>query len=159
MDVVIIKMINLKKLQEIRKNKGLTGTALAKKIGITPSHYNNIERGNKGISTDTLAILCKVLDIDISDIWSSEDNSLPPIFPVRDEGVIIERNTIRFIFPQNKETYEYITKLVAEKNTDIDITTADADFQTVLELWNNASQETKTKIIKILRETSGEPKQ
>jgi transcriptional regulator with XRE-family HTH domain len=158
MAVVITEMINLKKLQKIRKSKGLTGTALAKKIGITASHYNNIERGSKGISTDTLAILCKVLEIDVSDIWSSEDDSLPPILPVRDEGVIIERNTVRFIFPQNKETYEYITKFISENNTDIDITTADQDFQTVLELWNKTPKEIKTKIVTILRENSEEPK-
>jgi transcriptional regulator with XRE-family HTH domain len=142
-------MLNLKKLQDIRKSKGLTGTALAKKIGITASHYNNIENGRKGISVDTLSLLCKILDISISDIWDSSDDSLPPILPLREEGIIVERNTVRFIFPQTQQTYEYITKLMSENNNDI---TADPDFKIVLEKWNKAPQEIKDKIVSILQE-------
>jgi transcriptional regulator with XRE-family HTH domain len=144
-------MLNLKKLQDIRKSKGLSGTALAKKVGITSSHYNNVECGRKGISTDTLSVLCKTLEIDVSDIWSSDDNTLPPILPVRDEGVIVEKNTVRFIFPQTQETYEYITSLISNNNSEF---TVESDLKIVLEKWNKVPQEIRDKIISILQEYS-----
>ena len=78
-------MLNLEKLKKIRELKGLSQSGLARRCNITPSHYNNIERGLKGVSNETLSIICQILQISISDIWD-ENKSLPPIIPIRDSS-------------------------------------------------------------------------
>lgn len=50
-----------KRLKLARKNKLLTQDELSEKVGITLNFYGMIERGEKGLSLDTLVNLCNVL--------------------------------------------------------------------------------------------------
>jgi transcriptional regulator with XRE-family HTH domain len=147
----VSKMIDTSKLKSIRQQKGFaSGSACAKRVGVTSSHYNNIERGHKIPSLPTLKAICDVLEISVNDIWDSTDETLPPIFPVRDDGIVIERSTTKFIFPNTPETYKYIADLISEKSEIV----IDPDFQTVIEKWNATPTEVKAKILSLLQETS-----
>ncbi len=57
-----------KKLTDAIKNCGMSQTEIAKKIGITQSSIAHYIKGDKMPALDTLANLCKVLDLDANDI-------------------------------------------------------------------------------------------
>jgi transcriptional regulator with XRE-family HTH domain len=51
-----------KRIQYMRKSKGLTQETLADKIGLSYRSVADIERGYRGTSIDVLVIMCEVLD-------------------------------------------------------------------------------------------------
>ncbi|MCL1807615.1 MAG: helix-turn-helix domain-containing protein [Oscillospiraceae bacterium] len=61
------------RLRYYRKLRALTQEELAITAGVKPSHITNIERGKKGISVDVLLLLCKRLNIHLTDLLPEED--------------------------------------------------------------------------------------
>lgn len=51
------------RLKSARKNKGLTQTELAEKLGITQKSYQRMETGNHDLKMSTIYQLCRALDI------------------------------------------------------------------------------------------------
>ena len=58
-------MLNLENLRVARARKNISQTDLARKVGITQSHYNRIEHGKRDGSIKTLRAICKVLGVGI----------------------------------------------------------------------------------------------
>lgn len=52
------------RLAEAINNSGMTQTAIAKKLNISPTQICSYVKGRKMPALDTLANLCKLLDID-----------------------------------------------------------------------------------------------
>lgn len=57
------KLFASRKLKEVRKNRGLTQSELAEKIGCTFQQVQKYEKGINRISVPRLALICKVLDV------------------------------------------------------------------------------------------------
>lgn len=57
-----------KKVRSIRQANGISQIALAKKAGIAQSTLSYIENGKKSPQFDTLAAICKALDISILEL-------------------------------------------------------------------------------------------
>jgi transcriptional regulator with XRE-family HTH domain len=55
-------------LKEIRKNKNLTATELAVKIGISQGQYSNIERGTRNASQRMRIKIAQAFDIPLEDL-------------------------------------------------------------------------------------------
>jgi transcriptional regulator with XRE-family HTH domain len=55
--------MNGSKLRAVREAKGLTLTDVAKRAGIAPGHLSRVERGQRGLSVESLARVAKVLDL------------------------------------------------------------------------------------------------
>ena len=53
-------------IRKIRKEKGLSQGALAKRIGVSQQLISRIEKGRENISLNTLVNICKKLDSDVS---------------------------------------------------------------------------------------------
>lgn len=51
------------RLKNARKQKGLTQTELAEKLGITQKSYQRMETGNHDLKMSTIYQLCKTLEI------------------------------------------------------------------------------------------------
>ena len=51
------------RLRKARKQKGLTQTELAEKLGITQKSYQRMETGNHDLKMSTIYQLCKTLEI------------------------------------------------------------------------------------------------
>ena len=51
------------RLRQARKNKGLTQTELAEKLGITQKSYQRMETGAHDLKMSTIYQLCKALNI------------------------------------------------------------------------------------------------
>lgn len=140
-------MLDLKKLREIREKKGLTQTALAKRVGVSPAFISNIERGEKNASVLTISSIAKVLEIEISDIWTESDSGNPTIFPIRDDGIIVEKTSVKFILPNTADSYLYISEQIKEAgymNSDVQVITA------LVKKWCKASEKAKEKIMELL---------
>ena len=58
-----------KTIQDLRKKQGLSGVALAKKVGITQTFMSLIEAHNKGVSIATLKKICKELNISLGGLY------------------------------------------------------------------------------------------
>ncbi len=66
-----------RRLKNARLNAHLTQKEVADKLGITYQAISNYERGINRVDTDTLPMLCRIYDIQISDLlstpaWDSE---------------------------------------------------------------------------------------
>ena len=61
-----------KRLAEVIKQSGMSQTAIAKALNITQSNISHYLKGDKMPALDTLANLCKLLDIDTNYILCQE---------------------------------------------------------------------------------------
>ena len=62
-----------KRIREIREKKGMTCTALADSIGITPQGMWNLENGNNGRTFDKLPRIARALECSIDDLFPEMD--------------------------------------------------------------------------------------
>ena len=58
------------KIKQQRKERGYSQNYMAEKLGITPSAYSKIERGETKIDTDRLKKLSEVFDMDMNELLS-----------------------------------------------------------------------------------------
>ncbi len=63
--------MNILRLKEILKEKGVAGKDLASKVGVTPTSISNISNGNHFPKPDLLIAIAKELDIDVKDLFYS----------------------------------------------------------------------------------------
>lgn len=69
--MITLEQIHLR-LAEIIKQSGMTQTAIAKALNITQSNISHYIKGDKMPALDTLANLCKLLDVDTNYILCQE---------------------------------------------------------------------------------------
>ena len=67
-------------LKKARKQKGLTQTALAKKMGILQPAYARYESGKIQLSYEQVEELCVLLDVTPNFLWGFEDEYGDPTF-------------------------------------------------------------------------------
>lgn len=65
------------RIRELRKLKQLSQEEIAEQCGVSPSSVSRWETGNLSPSYKHLTQLAKVLDIDISDFYTSPETSVP----------------------------------------------------------------------------------
>lgn len=142
-------MIDVKRLRFHREAHGLTQTELARRIGITQTHYSRIEKGSRGASQETLEAILQVLDVPISEIWDSREaddaaesggarGKTPSIVVEYGEG----RSRTRCTLPPTPETYAFLAERMPMG--------ADPRFEAIVNLWNKADEGTKEKIFAVL---------
>jgi transcriptional regulator with XRE-family HTH domain len=73
---IIASMEIGKVVKKLRKEKGLTQTELAQKIGKSMRLITYFERGVANVSLDTLYDIAKALDVPVSEIFLRSENKL-----------------------------------------------------------------------------------
>lgn len=64
-----------KKLRQLRLERGISQTYLAKKLGYShPSGYANIEYGSNKLTLENAFIIADALGVDVSDLRETEPN-------------------------------------------------------------------------------------
>ncbi len=58
-----------KRIVEIRKKSGMTTNKLANLCGLSQSFLRSVEIGEKGISVDSLSLVCDALNISLRDFF------------------------------------------------------------------------------------------
>ena len=66
------------KIRELRKQKKLTQTALAKKAGISQSALSDIESQTKSPSVDTISLLASALEVTVSQLMGEDIQNIAP---------------------------------------------------------------------------------
>lgn len=66
------------RLRILREQSGISGKALAEKIGIVPSQINKIEHNVTKPSLDTLEKICAALGITLGDFFAPDKMELEP---------------------------------------------------------------------------------
>jgi transcriptional regulator with XRE-family HTH domain len=139
-------LIDVKKLKRRREALGLTQTTLAKRIGITQTHYSRIEKGLRGVSQETLEALLQVLEVSIGDIWESD--AAPP-----DGGggagardIVLEigegRGRTRCALPPTPESYAFLASQLRGDD--------DPRLEAIVNMWEMADEAAREKIFEVL---------
>ena len=74
------------RLALIRKQHKMTQAELASKLDVSPKHISHIERGEVGISPQSLYQLCNLLECDINYIISGKESD--PILSLLSKGAV-----------------------------------------------------------------------
>lgn len=64
-----------KRIIEIRKKSGMTTNKLANMCGLSQSFLRSVEMGEKGISVESLSLVCDVLNISLRDFFDVPEQS------------------------------------------------------------------------------------
>lgn len=67
-------MYVLKRIKEIRKEKGYSQEKIAKKIGMEQTQYSRYERGENEIKVNVLIDICKALNVSSDYLLELTDN-------------------------------------------------------------------------------------
>ena len=70
-------MFALKRIKEVRKEKGLTQAKVAKIIGMEQTQYSRYERGENEIKVNVLIDICKALNVSADYILELTDEQHP----------------------------------------------------------------------------------
>lgn len=68
-----MKKINLKNLQNIRKNKGYTIKYMAEKLNICVAYYCQIEKGNRNLSYKKAIEIADVFNLTPDELFLKEE--------------------------------------------------------------------------------------
>jgi len=94
-------MVNILRLKEVLKEKGVTGKELADMIGVTPASVSNIIQGNSFPKPETLLNIATALNVDIRDLFKSTANTTAtPIYMTNDKGDFVECGAL-YLQPQS----------------------------------------------------------
>ncbi|MCD7879209.1 MAG: helix-turn-helix domain-containing protein [Candidatus Gastranaerophilales bacterium] len=103
-----------KKLQQIRKSKGLTQAKLAELAGVHEKHISKLELGTYRPSFDTLNKILKVLDLNIETAGINLEN-----VSVNDNPFYIK--SMQILNNANEQELEYYYGLLKQGQKGIDI--------------------------------------
>lgn len=133
-------MLNLRRLKASRNELGLTRTALAEKIGISPAHYSQIERGDAGVSMETFEALLKALNVSVIDLWVDADgNSIKwpsEVAIEKDDG----QTKVKYSLPLTEETYKFLA-------AETDLKHFEERLKAIVAMWAKLDEEEKDKLL------------
>jgi repressor LexA len=100
------------KIKEARKKAGLTGTQVAQMLGITSTHYYDIENGKKRAHDDLLLKLSEIFNVSVDFLLGKENKRPLEIYPVKNFERVPVLGVIRAGEPiyaeQNLLSYELV---------------------------------------------------
>ena len=100
-----LKEIFAKNLKELRKRNKMTQEQLAELVNVAPRHISFIETGRSFPSCELLERICKVLQVDFTEVVKTEEN-------LTREELLQKLNTI--VPKLNDEQLNYLVKLAKE---------------------------------------------
>lgn len=75
--MIIINMTVGRKIRSIRQSKNISQAALARKAGIAQSTLSYIENGKKTPQFETLASICKALEVSMLELLTYDETDIP----------------------------------------------------------------------------------
>ena len=83
------------RLKELLKEKGVSGKELSEKVGVTPASISNIVQGNSFPKPDLLVSIAEVLEVDVKDLFNSTKNTEWESIYIKREEVFIPIGQIK----------------------------------------------------------------
>lgn len=81
--------MNILRLKEVLKEKGITGKDLAERIGLTETSLSRIIKGDQQPRFDMLLQVAEILDVDVKDLFNSTKESATETIYVLREGAYV----------------------------------------------------------------------
>lgn len=69
-------MMSESRIRSIRKARKISGTAVAKELGISPQHYYDIEKGKNGLSAENAVKLAEIFEVPLDYLLGRSINAL-----------------------------------------------------------------------------------
>ena len=140
-------MVNASKIIALRREKKMTQAKLADKVGIGTSHLSHIENGKSGVSLETLQAIAQALEVAVEDLLIETERTVPSnIIFEHGEG----KEKIRCILPATPEGYVFLKERLAS------VIDQDEAFKVLCDLWANANEEMKRRILLAAQEITGQ---
>ena len=81
--------MNVLRLKEVLKEKGISGKGLADTVGVTQATISNISSGNHFPRPELLLQIAKTLDVDVRDLFNpTKDNETETIYVLREGSYV-----------------------------------------------------------------------
>lgn len=87
--------MELLRIKELLKEKGITSKDLAVKLGVTPATVSNINNGNHFPKPELLEKIAEELDVDIRDLFYPTKETKTEVIYIEKEGKYINVGEIR----------------------------------------------------------------
>lgn len=101
-----------KRLKSYRREVGMTQERLAEILNYSPGYISQIERGLTRPNIDTLAMICNVLDCDISTVISQTNQT--PEYMMPDFQILLEQLNPR----ERRSWHAMMTAYISQRNKD-----------------------------------------
>lgn len=90
-----------KRIQKIRRSRGITQETLAEKVNVSIPHISRIENGFSSPSLQTLVDICNVLGITIDNLMQDSLPAARPNMSRRLEAILADCSTAELAFIEN----------------------------------------------------------
>jgi|GEM_PF-857175 len=71
-------VISSQRIRKIRRERDLSGTEIARKLGISAQYYYSIERGQRNLSADLAVSLAEIFNVSVDYLLGRDDNPEVP---------------------------------------------------------------------------------
>ena len=111
-DSMEITKETLKKLKEIRKQKGLSSDKLGELVGLSGSAIRNIEAGRRKIKLETLEKIAQALGVSVAELLEEANPGIPPKLErlIRKVKFLPIVGAVKAGTPQTPIEYQYTDK-------------------------------------------------
>lgn len=104
------------KIKQLRKDNGLQQKAVAFKVGLDQSNYNNVENGKREPSIEVLQKLSVILGVTVDEFLSPDDNKQPVPVTVEDKTVSEKIRLVEQLEEEHKNViYKMLDTMLTKK--------------------------------------------
>ncbi len=102
-------------IKKLREQKGMLQKQVAANVGIHPSNYSKIEKGERDPSIEALDKLAKLFGVSIDQIVHMDEN-IPTDIVIEDKSVVEQMRLIHELDEDDKQTiFRLINKMLTKK--------------------------------------------
>lgn len=148
------------RIKEIRIERDISQTDLAKKVGIDRSSLAHIEAGSRKIPKESVELFCVILNVSIDDLFGSSEaeridevilkESIEIINSVVDASDLTENQRINLL----KHTYKMVKDVLEKDLTDEELEEEVNNLKKEIDKEASKTQERKKSIFNILKKPS-----
>ena len=148
------------RIKEIRIEKDISQTDLAKKVGIDRSSLAHIEAGGRKIPKESVELFCVILNVSIEDLFGSSEaeridevilkDSIEIINSVIDASDLTENQRINLL----KHTYKMVKDVLEKDLTDEELAEEVNNLKKEIDKEASKIQERKKSIFNFLKKPS-----
>jgi transcriptional regulator with XRE-family HTH domain len=103
-------------IKELRKRRGLLQKQVAEAIGVHPSNYNKIEKGERQLTIEMLVKLSKLFSCSVEEILFLEEKTLTPEVMIEEKELIEQLSLIKQLEEKDREAiYRVINTMLTKQ--------------------------------------------
>ena len=104
----------IRKIREVRKQKGYSNDAMAVDLDMSTSAYNKLERLETALTLERFIKIREILNIPYSELFEYGGNYIQQDF--KDNSIGISHYEVQNMYQENRETTQKLIQTLEEKN-------------------------------------------